>query len=92
MKTNKPNYYNDILSCLKELKDLFPDYSMGQHLSTVLEEYGDVWGITDKELSYALKKYKAQQEMYVPSHVEDIDQIIKDGMNLSTATLTQEED
>ena len=92
MKTNKPNYYNDILSYLKELKTLFPDYSMGKHLSTIIDEYGDIWGITDKELAYALKKYKAQLEMYVPTHAEDIDEIIKDGLNLSTASLTQEED
>jgi len=65
---------------------------MGKHLSTIIDEYGDIWGITDKELAYALKKYKAQLEMYVPTHAEDIDEIIKDGLNLSTASLTQEED
>jgi len=92
MKPNKPNYYNEILSCLQELKTLFPDYSMGKHLSTITDEYGDIWGISDKELSYALKKYKAQLEMYVPTHEEDIEDIIKDGMNLSTSSLIQQDE
>ncbi len=92
MKTNKPSYYNEIISCLQELKSLFPDYSMGKHISTIEEEYGDIWGITDKELAYALKKYKAQLEMYVPTHEEDIDEIIKDGMNLSTSSLLQQDE
>lgn len=92
MKTNKPNYYNEIITYLQELKEVFPDYSMGKHLSTIIDEYGDIWGITDKELSYALKKYKAQLEMYVPEHEENIEEIIKDGMNLSTSSLIQQDE
>jgi len=58
-------------------------YNMGRHLSTALEGYGDMWGITDKELVYALEKYKEQIEMDVP-HTEEseIDRIIKEGMDL----------
>jgi len=92
MKTNKPNYYIEVIESLKELKTLFPDYSMGKHLSTIIDEYGDIWGITDKELSYALKKYKAQLEMYVPSNEEDIEDIIKDGMSLSSTSLLQKDE
>ena len=64
---------------------------MGKHLATALDEYGDVWGITDRELLFALEKYKAQLEMDVP-HTDDdeLDKIIKDGMNLDD--ILKEED
>jgi hypothetical protein len=54
---------------------------MGMHLSTALDEYGDLWGVTDKEVLFALEKYKASLDMDFP-HIEEIDQIIKDGMDL----------
>jgi hypothetical protein len=64
---------------------------MGRHLATALDEYGDIWGITDKELAYALAKYKGQLEMDVP-HTDDseIDKIIKEGLDLDN--LFKEED
>lgn len=94
MKTNKPNYYNEILSSLQELKTQFPEYSMGKHLSTILDEYGDVWGVSDKELSYALTKYKAQLELYVPHETTDneLETIVKDAMNLSSSSLLNNEE
>ena len=94
MKTNKPNHYNEILSCLQELHSLYPEYSMGQHLSTILDEYGDIWGVSDKELSYALTKYKAQLELYVPYEASDneLENIVKDAMNLSSSSLLNTEE
>lgn len=64
---------------------------MGKHLSTALDGYGDMWGLTDRELLFALEKYKAQLEMDIP-HADDdeIDQIIKEGMNLDNI-LTEED-
>lgn len=64
---------------------------MGKHLSTALDGYGDMWGLTDRELLFALEKYKAQLEMDIP-HADDdeIDQIIKEGMNLDD--ILKEED
>lgn len=56
---------------------------MGRHLATALDEYGDIWGLTDKEILFALEKYKSQLELDVPHTDEnELDQIIKDGMNL----------
>jgi hypothetical protein len=79
----KPNYYNKVLHILQELHTAYPQYNMGRHLSTALDEYGDVWGLTDKELKYALDKYKTQLEMDV-QHTDDkeIDDIIKQAMDL----------
>lgn len=79
----KPNEYYRVLALLQQLHTSYPNYNMGRHISTALAEYGDVWGLSDKELFFALEKYKAELEMDVPhSDDEEIDQIIKDGMNL----------
>lgn len=85
------NHYNQVIHTLQELHKSFPTYNMGRHLATVLDEYGDVWGMTDKELAYALYKYRSQIEMDVP-HTDDseLDKIIKEGMDLDN--ILKEED
>ena len=85
------NYYNKVITALQELHTLYPNYNMGRHLATALDGDGDTWGLTDKEFLYALSKYKGELEMDVP-HTDDteIDQIIKEGMNLDN--LFKEED
>ena len=87
----KTNYYNQALSLLQQLHSTYPKYNMGRHLATALDEYGDIWGITDKELVFALTKYKNQLEMDVP-HTDDkeIDDIIKQAMDLDN--ILKEED
>ena len=45
--------------------------------------------MTDREFVFALEKYKLQLEMDVP-HTEDIDEIIRQGMNLDS--ILKEED
>ena len=85
--------YEQILSVLVELKEAFPSYNMGRHLDTALNEYKDIWGMTDKEMLYALNRYKSQLTLDVP-HPDDseIDKIVKDAMNLSTILQEDEED
>jgi hypothetical protein len=83
----KPNrFYKEIVEKLLELKRLYPSYSMGKHLATALDEYEDMWGITDKEFLFAITKYAAQMEMDVPHETdeEEIEKIIEDGLNLSS--------
>ena len=76
---------------MHSLHSSYPEYNMGRHLSTALDGYGDLWGVTDKELLFALEKYKAQLDMDVPHTDEkEIDQIIRDGMNLDD--ILKEED
>lgn len=85
------NHYNQVIHTLQELHKSFPTYNMGRHLATVLDEYGDIWGMTDKELSYALYKYRSQIEMDVPHTDEsELDKIIKEGMDLDN--ILKEED
>ncbi len=56
---------------------------MGRHIATALDGYGDVWGITDRELFFALEKYSTELDMDVaPHHKDELDNIIKDGMDL----------
>jgi hypothetical protein len=85
--------YEQILSVLVELKELFPSYNLGRHLDTALDGYKDLWGMTDVELLSALKKYKAQLSQDVP-HLDEseIDKIIKDGMHLHNILHEDEED
>ena len=87
----KPNEYYRVLALLQQLQVSYPNYNMGRHIATSLAEYGDVWGLTDKELLFALEKYKAELDMDVPhSDDDEIDQIIKEGMDLEN--ILKEED
>ena len=79
----KASYYSQVLTILQQLHAAYPNYNMGRHLATALDEYGDMWGLTDKEILFALEKYKSQLELDIPHTDEnELDQIIKDGMNL----------
>lgn len=81
--SKRTNYYNKVVSALQELHTIYPNYNMGRHLATALDGYGDTWGLTDREFLYALTKYKGELEMDIP-HTDDIDQIIKEGMDLDS--------
>jgi len=90
---SKKNYYQQALHTLQELHKDFPTYNMGRHLATALSDYGDVWGMTDKELAFTLDKYKAELEMDVPHTDEsELDRIIKEGMDLDNILKEEEED
>ncbi len=87
----RPNDYYRVLALLQQLHISYPNYNMGRHIATALDEYGDVWGLTDRELLYAFEKYKAEIDMDIPHTDEsEIDQIIKEGMNLEN--ILKEED
>lgn len=94
MKKKKKNLYGDIIDVLNELKVLYPSYTIGKHLSTALDDYGDIWGLSDKEVLFALTKYKAQMEMDVPheTNEEEIEEILRDGMNLTLSIEEEDED
>ncbi len=89
----KPNNYNHVIQTLQDLHKLYPNYTMCMHLATALDGYRDIWGITDKELLFALDKYKAQLDME-PPHAEgdELNKIIEEGMNLSMSNLLGEDD
>lgn len=90
---SKKTHYQQALHTLQELHKNFPTYNLGRHLATALSDYGDIWGLTDKELAYALDKYKTELEMDVPHTDEsEIDKIIKEGMDLDNILKEEDED
>jgi hypothetical protein len=90
--SKRASQYNQAVHILQELHKSYPHYNMGRHLATALDGYGDVWGLTDKELVFALAKYKSQLEMDFPHTDEkELERIIKDGMDLDNI-LKEEED
>jgi hypothetical protein len=89
---SKKNNYEKALYILEELRKDFPTYNLGRHLATALSDYGDIWGMTDKELVFALEKYKTEIEMDIPHTDEsELEKIIKEGMDLDNI-LKEEED
>jgi hypothetical protein len=93
MMQKGPNYYRQIIKALERLQKAHPTYNIGRHIATALDGYTDVWGVTDKEFLFALQKYEIELNMDY-SHVdeEEIEDIIKDGMNLERIFLDEEEE
>ena len=91
--SRKPNYYRQIIHVLESLYKAHPTYNIGRHISTALDGYDDVWGVTDKEFLFALEKYEIELNMDSP-HIdeEEIEEIIKDGMNLERTLFEEEEE
>lgn len=87
----KASYYSQIVQLLQQLHAAYPTYNLGRHIATALDGYGDVWGLSDKEILFALEKYKSQLDLDIPHTDEsEIEQIIKEGMNLEN--ILKEED
>ena len=81
----QPNYYRQIIQTLIRLQKAYPTYNIGRHISTAMDEYTDVWGVNDREFLYAIQKYEIELNIDGP-HIdeEEIEEIIKDGMNLDS--------
>lgn len=90
----KPNYYNQVITLLHDLKKKYPTFNVGRHLSTALVDYGDLWGVPDKEVLFALTKYKTELELDSPRETdeEELQRIIDDGMDLSNILEDKDED
>jgi hypothetical protein len=84
------NYYRQALQVLESLNKSHPKYNIGRHLSTALDGH-DLWGVSDKEVLQALKDYKTELEIDVPHKEDDVEDIIKQGMNLNSLDLYEEE-
>ena len=89
MRTNL--HYNKIIRALQTLHKTHPSYNMGRHIATALDGYPDVWGLTDRELLFALNKYIIELDMDV-LHDENVDLIIKEGLDLNHILDEEEED
>lgn len=85
----QPNYYCKILTAFHKLKEICPSCSMGRHLSTILDDCGDVWNVTDKELSLIVSKYAKQLTLDKPHNEQDINRIIDEGLHLNKILLEE---
>ena len=85
------NYYEKSVALLTELKNKYPTYNMGKHLSTAFVDYNDMWGIPDKVFYSTLLNYMIELELDVPHKEDDIEKIINDGLNLSSLLEDEEE-
>jgi len=89
----KRNYYKNILAVLTQLHKDHPTYELGNHMATALSEYTDIWGVPDKEIFMALKKYQNELSQDPSDITQDyIDKIVEDGMNLDNILNENEED
>lgn len=91
--SRQTNYRKSFISIIEELGRQYPTYGIGRHISTALADYGDFWGITDKEFCFALEKYASQLQLdenniVSPDYVEEI---IEDGKHLFDQTEEEEE-
>lgn len=83
--------YNQVISLLQELHKSYPTYNLGRHIATALDDYGDIWGMTDNEILFALRKYKTQLDMDIRrSEAYELQRIIQDGLDLDN--ILKEED
>lgn len=77
----KKNNFQSILDKLQELHKKHPLYSYGSIHSIAFSDYGDIWGITDKEALFALEKYEAELELENSDNIaspEYMEQLYKD--------------
>lgn len=91
-RSKKTNFFKKLISQLTELHTSYPNQSIATHLSTALQDYGDIWGLSDQELSFAIEKYQIELELnnFVPD--KDLDRIIEEGKNLDKIDLYNDED
>lgn len=87
----KRDYYKGIINVLLELHKAHPNYELGKHLEMAFSEYPSPWGIPDKEMLEALKKYKEQISQEKDITDDYINQIMKDAENLDTILDENEE-
>jgi hypothetical protein len=66
-KKREVSEYQQVIDLLLELKGVYLNQSMGWHLSLALSDYSDISNLSDKELLFALNKYKSERELDILS-------------------------
>jgi hypothetical protein len=86
------NYYQKSVVLLTTLKKNYPKYNMGKHIATAFADYTDLWGLSDKVFYSTLLNYVIELELDVPHKDDDIQNIINQGLNLSSVLEEDEEE
>lgn len=81
MKANS-EHFKGVIHILKELNKTYPNQGLARHIHEATLEYGNLWGLGDKEFHFALTKYKAELDLNIVDQKE-VDEILRDGMSLS---------
>lgn len=88
MKTMR-SYYKRSLCLLEKLTAIHPKQTLGKHLATAFDEH-KIENLSDKEMFNILNDYCSELETDIP-HCEDLEQMIKESMNLNADDLLEEE-
>lgn len=89
----KASEWSQIIDTLQQLHKKYPTYNMGRHLSTALDEYPDIWGLSNKEFLFALNKYAAELEFNVISDDDKfLQQVIADSETMFDIVDTEDEE
>jgi hypothetical protein len=83
------SYYKRSVNVLAKLNTIIPRQSLGKHLATALDEH-QIENLNDKEMFNILNDYLIELESDIP-HCEDLEEILKQGMNLNSEDLIEEE-
>lgn len=91
-KKDEEYYFLEVLKLVKQLHDDYPSFSVARNVSTATSDYGDIWSMSNKELFFALEKYRAELELDQANIVSDeyVEKIRKDAENLDD--ILKEED
>lgn len=89
-----PDYSKKFVELLTLLKKKYPAYSHPRNIATAFADYGDFWGMSEKEACFALEKYLSELELDQSHTVSDeyVDDIIADAEHLFDKEEEEEED
>lgn len=87
----KHDYYHKIITSLQKLKEMYPEYTMGRHLTTILDDI-DTWDVSDKDLSESIDKYAKSLALDTHHPDREIDKIIDEGLHLDRFKLYEDPD
>jgi len=84
----KKNEYKECIRILERLHSSHPTYTISQHISTAMADYGEFWGLTDREFKFALEKYMNELELDIQHVVSEdyVQRVVRDANNLFAET------
>ena len=80
--TNSTKQLNEVIRILKDLHEAYPHQGICRHIMDATTDYPNLWIMDNKELAFALDKYKLELEMNIESQ-EGVDQIIADAEDIT---------
>ena len=83
------SYYKRSVNVLNKLNTIIPRQTLGRHLATALDDH-QIENLNDREMFNILNDYLIELESDIP-HCEDLEEILKQGMNLNSEDLIEEE-